>query len=129
MSFVGEHLQTVLTNVYVLKDSCLQRAFLKLISRSLFWSHSHASVLTHCPLPSTYSFCPSIYAAYFSYPAETEGTQAQGVCAQRGLKIMEGSAQTGEGYQAAAPASTAATGNSAVSGRSVHLCVHGSVCM
>lgn len=34
---------------------------------------------------------------------------------------MEGPAQTGEGYQTAAPASTAATGNSAVSGRSVYL--------
>lgn len=41
---------------------------------------------------------------------------------------MEGPAQAGEGSSASAPARTAATGNSAVSGRSVYSCMWQHVC-
>lgn len=70
---------------------------------NLSLSHSFAFLTTPCP-PRTLLY------PYFSFPAEAEGTQAQGVCSQRGLEIMEGPAQTGEGSQTPAPACTAATG-------------------
>lgn len=80
-------------------------------------------------MSSTYFFCPSLNPLYFSFPAEAEGTQAQGVCSQRGLKVMEGPAQTGQGSQTPAPACTAATGYSEVSGRRAYLCVSVAVCV